>query len=160
MKYLFLTFFHSQIHFSENPYSKNAKHCIYFVHDCSYAGTDANVYVNIVGSHGQTGKIMLIKSQTNKNPFEKGQTDIFSVHGLPVGKIVKIQVGHDNSGFASAWYVDNVSFVTFKYMLFLLAMFFSAQAQMLLSEIQNSLNLKLALPYQKKRCLKYYLGRG
>ena len=115
MKYLFLTFFHSQIHFSENPYSKNAKHCIYFVHDCSYAGTDANVYVNIVGSHGQTGKIMLIKSQTNKNPFEKGQTDIFSVHGLPVGKIVKIQVGHDNSGFASAWYVDNVSFVTSKY---------------------------------------------
>ena len=35
--------------------------------------------------------------------------------------------------------------------------FFSAQAQMLLSEIQNS--LKLALPYLTKRCLKYYLGR-
>ena len=30
--------------------------------------------------------------------------------------------------------------------------FFSAQAQMLLSEIQNS--LKLALPYLTKRCLK------
>ena len=29
---------------------------------------------------------------------------------------------------------------------------------MLLSEIQNS--LKLALPYQTKRCLKYYLGRA
>ena len=35
--------------------------------------------------------------------------------------------------------------------------FFSALAQMLLSEIQNS--LKLALPYLTKRCLKYYLGR-
>ena len=35
--------------------------------------------------------------------------------------------------------------------------FFSAQAQMLLSEIQNS--LKLALPYQIKRCLKCYLGK-
>ena len=35
--------------------------------------------------------------------------------------------------------------------------FFSAQAQMLLSEIQNS--LKLALPYLTKKCLKYYLGR-
>ena len=34
---------------------------------------------------------------------------------------------------------------------------FSAQAQMLLSEIQNP--LKLVLPYQTKRCLKYYLGR-
>ena len=40
---------------------------------------------------------------------------------------------------------------------FLLAMLFSAQAQMLPSEIQNS--LKLALPYQIKRCLKYCLGR-
>ena len=40
---------------------------------------------------------------------------------------------------------------------FLLAMLFSAQAQMLPSEIQNS--LKLALPYLTKRCLKYFLGR-
>ena len=36
-------------------------------------------------------------------------------------------------------------------------MVFLAQAQMLLSEIQNS--LKLALPYLGKRCLKCYLGR-
>ena len=34
---------------------------------------------------------------------------------------------------------------------------FSAQAQILLSEIQDS--LKLALPYLTKRCLKYSLGR-
>ena len=35
--------------------------------------------------------------------------------------------------------------------------FFSAQAQILLSEIQNS--IKIALPYLTKRCLKCYLGR-
>ena len=35
--------------------------------------------------------------------------------------------------------------------------FFSAQAQMLLSEILIS--QKLASPYQTKRCFKYYLGR-
>ena len=82
---------------------------IYFVHDCRYAGTDANVYVNIVGSNGQTGKIMLIKSQTNENPFEKGKTDIFNVNGLPVGKIERIEVGHDNAGSGPTWYVNNVS---------------------------------------------------
>ena len=43
------------------------------------------------------------------------------------------------------------------YTLFLFAMLFSVQAQMLLSEIQNS--TKFALPYLTKRCLKYYLGR-
>ena len=36
-------------------------------------------------------------------------------------------------------------------------MLFLAQAEILLGEIQNS--LKLALPYQTKRSLKYYLGR-
>ena len=40
---------------------------------------------------------------------------------------------------------------------FLEAMFFSAQAQMLLSEIEIS--LKLALAYLTKRCLKCLLGR-
>ena len=33
----------------------------------------------------------------------------------------------------------------------------SAQAQMLLSEIQNP--LKLVLPYMPKKVLRYYLGR-
>ena len=40
-----------------------------------------------------------------------------------------------------------------KALLFLISnVFFSAQAQMLLSEIQNS--IKLALPYLAKRCIK------
>ena len=43
------------------------------------------------------------------------------------------------------------------YTLFYKQCFFSAQAQMLLNEMQNSLNL--TLPYPIKRCLKYYLGR-
>ena len=40
---------------------------------------------------------------------------------------------------------------------FLIGNDFSAQAQMLRSEIKNS--LKLALPYLTKMCLKYYLER-
>ena len=43
------------------------------------------------------------------------------------------------------------------FVIFISNRFFSAQAQMLLIEIQNS--LKLALPYLTKRCLKDYLGR-
>ena len=44
--------------------------------DRKYAGTDANVYVEIMGKHGKTGEIKL---DDNKNNFEKGQTDIFKV---------------------------------------------------------------------------------
>ena len=44
--------------------------------DRKYAGTDANVYLEITGKHGKTGEIKL---DDNKNNFEKGQTDIFKV---------------------------------------------------------------------------------
>ena len=44
--------------------------------DRKYAGTDANVYMEIMGKHGKTGEIKL---DDNKNNFEKGQTDIFKV---------------------------------------------------------------------------------
>ena len=39
---------------------------------------------------------------------------------------------------------------------FFISYAFLAEAQMLLSEIKNS--LKLALPFLTKRCLKFYLG--
>lgn len=38
----------------------------------SGAGTDADVFVNIFGELGDTGKRPLIDSKTNRNKFEKG----------------------------------------------------------------------------------------
>ncbi len=38
-----------------------------------YAGTDANVYVNIFGEMGDTGNRNLRKSKNNINKFEKGK---------------------------------------------------------------------------------------
>jgi hypothetical protein len=43
------------------------------------SGTDANVYVTLYGKDGDTGKIHLKTSLTNKNKFEAGQTDEFLV---------------------------------------------------------------------------------
>ena len=39
----------------------------------SYAGTDANVYINIFGDLGDTGNRFLKYSKTNRNKFEKGK---------------------------------------------------------------------------------------
>jgi len=38
----------------------------------SGAGTDADVFLNIFGSQGDTGERFLTRSSTNKNKFEKG----------------------------------------------------------------------------------------
>ena len=36
------------------------------------AGTDADVFLNIFGSQGDTGERFLTNSSTNRNKFEKG----------------------------------------------------------------------------------------
>lgn len=47
------------------------------------AGTDANVFVNVFGSDGDTGELHLQDSLTNKvNKFEKNNEDIFKVRTL------------------------------------------------------------------------------
>jgi hypothetical protein len=72
------------------------------------AGTDAQVYITFFGTGGkQTHKIHL-KDSNNKNPFEHNQTDQFSVKGDYVGELTKLRIEHDNSGFASGWYLDRV----------------------------------------------------
>ena len=45
----------------------------------SSAGTDANVYINMFGDLGDTGKRYLRYSKTNKNKFEKGQVRSWGV---------------------------------------------------------------------------------
>merc|ERR1712072_28347 len=75
----------------------------------NFAGTDADVYVNIIGEQGQTGKIVLGKSSTNSDAFERNQEDVFTVEGKHVGKISKVTIGHNNKGRGSAWYLDSLS---------------------------------------------------
>ena len=41
------------------------------------SGTDANVFMTIFGENGDTGEIPLKQSETYKDKFEKGHTDVF-----------------------------------------------------------------------------------
>ena len=43
----------------------------------SFAGTDANVYLRLVGRAGRSGEVAL--TNRARNNFEKGQTDVFKV---------------------------------------------------------------------------------
>jgi hypothetical protein len=50
----------------------------------------------------------LQKSLTNKNPFERNQTDKFRVKGDYVGELVKLRIEHDNTGRLAGWFLDRV----------------------------------------------------
>lgn len=58
------------------------------------AGTEANVYVVLIGTQATTDKINLELVQ--KSGFEPGTTETFSVEGVDVGEIRKIEVGKWN----------------------------------------------------------------
>jgi hypothetical protein len=63
------------------------------------AGTDANVYCVLFGDNGDSGELALKQSSTNKDPFENGQTDVFTFEGvLSLGRLTKCRVWHDNKG--------------------------------------------------------------
>lgn len=45
-----------------------------------------------------TGIVSLKASKTNKNKFERGKVDEFTVESVDIGDLKKIKIGHDNKG--------------------------------------------------------------
>uniref|UniRef100_A0A3Q3WIH2 PLAT domain-containing protein n=1 Tax=Mola mola TaxID=94237 RepID=A0A3Q3WIH2_MOLML len=79
--------------------------------DMHGAGTDANVFLTIYGDLGDTGEHKLAKSENNKNKFERGEVDKFTIEAVDLGQVFKIRVRHDNSMLAADWYLDQVEVV-------------------------------------------------
>jgi hypothetical protein len=73
--------------------------------DIRGAGTDANVFLQLFGEHGDTGERKL---ESGGNNFERGHTDTFGIEAVDLGEIKRARVGHDGSGFGSGWFLDNI----------------------------------------------------
>ena len=58
------------------------------------AGTDANVFVEVFGERGATGRRPLDTSADN---FARGATDVFVFESPFLGEIQSVKIGHDNS---------------------------------------------------------------
>lgn len=72
--------------------------CFFFLAATSYlvsvrtgdvrgAGTDANVFVQIFGAKGDTGKLQLRSAENTKNKFERSRTDQFVLEAVDIGKV-------------------------------------------------------------------------
>ncbi|XP_071988971.1 lipoxygenase homology domain-containing protein 1 isoform X1 [Engystomops pustulosus] len=74
--------------------------------DKKNAGTDANVFIVLFGEKDDTGFMNLKASKTNKNKFERGKIDVFTVEAVDIGPLKKIKIGHDNKGSSAGWFLD------------------------------------------------------
>ncbi|XP_016325596.1 lipoxygenase homology domain-containing protein 1-like [Sinocyclocheilus anshuiensis] len=74
----------------------------------SGSGTDASVYLNIIGDLGDTGERLMFMSKNNANKFEKGNHDEFLVEAVNLGQIRRVRIGHDGRGGGCGWFLDKV----------------------------------------------------
>lgn len=77
--------------------------------DMLTAGTDANVYFQLIGNEGETEKIQLRQGGKAEKRFEKGRVDKFIVETVDVGTVQKLRIGHDNNGSAPGWFLEEVA---------------------------------------------------
>ncbi len=66
------------------------------------AGTDANVFITLFGTIGDTGERALKHSETNINKFEQNDVDVFTLEAADLGELYKCVVRHDNKGSISS----------------------------------------------------------
>ena len=77
------------------------------------AGTDANIFLTMTGENGDSPEIPLKDSETNRNKFERAQTDIFKITNPDLGKVFKIKLRSDYSGLLNAkWFCQEVTSLT------------------------------------------------
>lgn len=69
------------------------------------AGTDANVFINLIGEEGESGDKIL---ESGQNDFERGEANEFVLEVPEMGKLKSIKIGHDNSGPGAGWKLDTV----------------------------------------------------
>ncbi|XP_057216274.1 lipoxygenase homology domain-containing protein 1-like isoform X1 [Triplophysa rosa] len=70
------------------------------------AGTDANVFVTIFGSNGDSGRRQLC--QKFRNLFERRKTNRFILELLDMGDLLRVHVEHDNTGLSPSWLLSRI----------------------------------------------------
>ncbi|KAI9527480.1 Lipoxygenase y domain-containing protein 1 [Dissostichus eleginoides] len=74
----------------------------------SGSGTDASVFLNVIGDLGDTGERLMFMSKNNVNKFEKGNHDEFLIESVTLGQVRRVRVGHDGRGGGCGWFLDKV----------------------------------------------------
>jgi hypothetical protein len=69
------------------------------------SGTDANVYITLYGESGNSGERQI---GNDRNNFERGQSDEFSIDMIDIGNIKNVRIRHDNKGKKPGWFLDRI----------------------------------------------------
>ncbi|RUS81073.1 hypothetical protein EGW08_011159 [Elysia chlorotica] len=87
--------------------------CEYQIYVCTGsrigASTKAAIKLTLYGEKGRTKEFVLSDSKRHKIPFQKGREDLFILPAHHIGRIRKIQIGHDRPELSYAWFLEGVT---------------------------------------------------
>ena len=75
--------------------------------------TDANVFLQIIGSRGDSGKRELYQSNKRKK-FRAAQVDEFNIEAVDLDEIEQIVVGHDSKKKGAGWFLEKIIIKSFE----------------------------------------------
>ncbi|MDJ0597945.1 MAG: PLAT/LH2 domain-containing protein [Crocosphaera sp.] len=78
---------------------------VVYTGDIRNAGTNANVYITLYGTRGQSNEYSL---DNRENNYQRGDTDEFTLRMANLGDITQVKIRHDNSGIAAGWYLNKI----------------------------------------------------
>jgi lipoxygenase homology domain-containing protein 1 len=71
------------------------------------AGTDANVYITLEGTSGNSGERQL---DSVGNDFERSSVGSYSISTTdPLGDLMQVRIRHDNTGKKPGWFLDYIT---------------------------------------------------
>jgi hypothetical protein len=71
------------------------------------AGTDANVFITLRGSSGNSGERQL---DSVNDDFERNSVGTYSIHTTKaLGDLRKVRIRHDNTGNKPGWFLDFIT---------------------------------------------------
>ena len=62
------------------------------------ADTEAELFIQLFGSHGDSGERVLFNCLNNKTPFQGGQMDMFEIEAVELQEIEKVVMRHEEKG--------------------------------------------------------------
>lgn len=71
------------------------------------AGTDANVFITLRGSKGNSGERQL---NSTRDDFERNSAGVYAVPtDKSLGEIQRVRIRHDNTGTRPGWFLDYIT---------------------------------------------------
>eukprot|EP00878_Enallax_costatus_P043853 GHUV01051949.1.p1 GENE.GHUV01051949.1~~GHUV01051949.1.p1 ORF type:complete len:660 (+),score=218.20 GHUV01051949.1:276-2255(+) len=70
-------------------------------------GTDAAVYIELIGSNGSTSGLQHLQP-TGPHTFDQGRVDEFRIRCEALGDLAQLRIGHDGTGSHPAWHIQQV----------------------------------------------------